>query len=111
METKAIIAITTNNDLNTIFQLIAQQWIIYFSGKILVALGQWNYDQNQNNFENTAVEIVDLINLNSKWNGPVEGFVQNQSIIQSGYCHNLEKMIQNYDFDSWECDTIFGQWY
>ena len=74
----------------------------------MVALGQWNYDQNQNNFENTAVEIVDLINPNSKWNGPVEGFVQNQSIIQSGYCHNLEKMIQNYDFDRWESDTILG---
>ena len=74
----------------------------------MVALGQWNYDQNQNNFENTAVEIVDLINPNSKWNGPVEGFFQNQSIIHSGYCHNFEKMIQNYDFDRWESDTILG---
>ena len=109
METKAIIQLTTNNDLNNIFQLIAQQWIIYFSGKILVALGQWNYDQYPNNSEN-IVEIVDLINPNSEWNGPVEGFVQNQSIIHSGYCHNFEKMIQNYDFDRWESDTILGQW-
>ena len=84
-------------------------WIInlfiklkYFSGKILVALGKWNHeDQYLNNVG--IVEIVDLINPNTKWNGAVEGlFVQNQPIINSGYFHNFDKMIQNYDFDRWE---------
>ena len=74
----------------------------------MVALGKWNHeDQYLNNVG--IVEIVDLIKPNTKWNGAVEGlFVQNQPIINSGYFHNFDKMIQNYDFDRWESDTILG---
>ena len=66
----------------------------------MVALGQWNHDQYLNNVG--IIEIVDLINPNSKWNGPIEGLIENQPIIYSGYFHNFDKMIQNYDFDRWE---------
>ena len=94
------------------FSVFSQMRIIFiklkfFSGKILVALGQWNHDQYLNNVG--IIEIVDLINPNSKWNGPIEGLIENQSIIYSGYFHNFDKMIQNYDFDRWESsDFVIG---